>query len=95
MTSLGTTGTQYGTAATGTGADEETMGALATHDGRLIGTFHDWNPRRKSARLQPVSPILVKQFLATASRKQSFRLWITCSDFDRIHGFAMPVLALF
>jgi hypothetical protein len=44
MTSLGTTGTQHGTAATGAGADEETMGALATHDGRLIGTFHDWNP---------------------------------------------------
>jgi hypothetical protein len=44
MTSLGTTGTQHGTATAGTGANEETMGALATHDGRLIGTFHDRNP---------------------------------------------------
>jgi hypothetical protein len=32
MTSLGTTGTQNGTTATGTGTDEETMGALAAHD---------------------------------------------------------------
>lgn len=44
MASLGATGAQYGTAATSTGTNEETMGTLAAHDGWLIGTFHVVNP---------------------------------------------------
>ena len=40
MTTLGTTSGQNGTATAGTRADEETMGALATDDGWLIGAFH-------------------------------------------------------
>lgn len=48
MAAFGTTGAQNSTATAGAGANEETMRALATHDGRLISTFHDWNPYRKA-----------------------------------------------
>jgi hypothetical protein len=47
MTTLGTTGTNNGTAAAGTLAHKETMGALTAHDGRLVSTFHGGIPRRK------------------------------------------------
>jgi len=40
MTALGAASGQNSTTTTGTRADEETVGALATDDGRLIGTFH-------------------------------------------------------
>jgi hypothetical protein len=45
---LGTAGTDHGTTAAGTHANEETVGALAANDGRLIGAFHDRNPCRKA-----------------------------------------------
>jgi hypothetical protein len=64
LATLGTTGTNDGTATTRAHAHEETMGTLAAHDGRLIGTFHDRVPCKKSARLQPVRPILVKHFFS-------------------------------
>jgi hypothetical protein len=70
MTSLGTAGTNDGTTATGTHTDEETMGTLAAYDGGLIGTFHDGVPCEKSARLQPVSHILVKLF-SNSSQKNT------------------------
>ncbi len=40
MTTLSATSGQNGTATTGARANEETMGALATDNGGLIGTFH-------------------------------------------------------
>jgi len=50
MTTLGTTSCQNSTTATGTGANEETMGTLAAHNGRLISTFHGGIPRLKKTR---------------------------------------------
>jgi hypothetical protein len=40
-TALGTAGADDGTTATGAHAHEKTMGTLAAHDRRLVGTFHD------------------------------------------------------
>lgn len=52
MTTLGTTSCQNSTTATGTGANKETMGALAANNGRLVSTFHGETPgERESARL--------------------------------------------
>lgn len=44
-TTLGTTGGDYSLATAGAHANEEAMGALATHDGRLVSTFHDFSKR--------------------------------------------------
>lgn len=40
VAALGATSSQNGAATAGARADEETVGALTTDDGRLIGTFH-------------------------------------------------------
>jgi hypothetical protein len=48
MTSLGTAGTDHGTAATGTHADEKTVGTLAAHDGGLVSAFHVQGSLRKA-----------------------------------------------
>jgi hypothetical protein len=64
VATLGATGTDDGTATTGAHADEKAVGALATHDGRLIGTLHDRIPCEKSARLQLVRPVSVKHYFA-------------------------------
>jgi hypothetical protein len=60
MTALGTARGQNGTATTSARANEETMSALATNDGRLIGTFHvgdspefEFNKGRRSAAENP------------------------------------------
>jgi hypothetical protein len=62
MTTLGAAGADDSATTTGTHADEEAVGTLATHDGRLVSTFHGRVPNKKSARLQPVSPWFVKLF---------------------------------
>ena len=41
LAALGAACVQHGTATTGLHADAEAVGALATGNGRLIGTFHD------------------------------------------------------
>lgn len=41
LTALGAACVQHGTATAGLHADTETVGALATGNGRLIGTLHD------------------------------------------------------
>ena len=41
LAALGAACVQHGTATAGLHADTETVGALATGNGRLIGTFHD------------------------------------------------------
>ena len=60
MTSLGAARGQNGTATTGARADEETVCALTTDDGRLIGTFHvgdspefEFNKGRRNAAENP------------------------------------------
>jgi hypothetical protein len=40
MTALGAARADNATATTRLHANEKTMGALTTHDGRLVGTFH-------------------------------------------------------
>ena len=45
---LGATGANHGAAATGFHANEETVSALATHDGRLVGALHELDPYEKS-----------------------------------------------
>jgi hypothetical protein len=40
MTALGATGSDNGTAAAGAHANKEAVGALAPHDGRLVGALH-------------------------------------------------------
>jgi hypothetical protein len=63
MTTLGATGTDHRTAATGAHTNEEAVGTLATHDGRLIGTLHGFVPCKKSPILQPVTGQPVKHYL--------------------------------
>ena len=60
MTALGATSGQNSTATAGARADEETVGALTTNDGRLIGTFHvgdspefEFNKGRRNAAENP------------------------------------------
>lgn len=60
MTALGAARGQNGTATTGARADEETVSALATDDGRLIGAFHvgdspefEFNKGRRNAAENP------------------------------------------
>jgi hypothetical protein len=55
MAALGTTGGQDSTTTASTRANEETVGTLATDDGRLIGTFHigdspEFNKVRRMSR---------------------------------------------
>lgn len=91
MTSLGATGTQHGTAATGTGADEETMGALATHDGRLVGALHVGILEGKARDYNLLGPFLSSGFfvLRACGRSPGLipGLWITSLDFVRILRF--------
>lgn len=47
MTALGAACADNGTATTGALTNEETVGALTAHNGRLIGTFHGGIPRLK------------------------------------------------
>lgn len=46
MASLGTTRSNYCPSTTGTHANKEAMGTLATYDGGLVGAFHE-NPLNK------------------------------------------------
>lgn len=47
VTTLGPARADHRAATTGAHAYEEAMGALATHDGRLVSTFHDLVPKKK------------------------------------------------
>jgi len=49
---FGATRTDNGTTSAGAHAHEEAVGALAAHDRRLIGAFHDNLPKKWNRRLQ-------------------------------------------
>jgi len=73
MAALGTTGTQHRATAASAGANEEAMGALAAHDGRLISTFHVGSPYRK-ARDYNLLAAFMSSFFSFLGQKNTDRL---------------------
>lgn len=89
VATLGASRADHRTAATGAHAYEEAMGALATHDGRLVSTFHDLVPRKKGKPwITPSSASLVKKFRHLprfhGSTAGTRALWITFLEAARM-----------
>jgi hypothetical protein len=63
MTSLGATGANDGATTTGAHTDEEAVGTLAAHDGRLVSTFHGGFPSLEKRAITAVQGLLVKPMI--------------------------------
>jgi hypothetical protein len=61
VTALGATSADHRATTTGLHPDQETMGALATNDGRLVGTLHDKNPNKDKHAITVKKPFFVKR----------------------------------
>ena len=63
MATLGATGADHGTTATGAHAHKETVGTLAAHDRGLIGAFHGLDLLLKKRAITARRPLFVKTFI--------------------------------
>jgi hypothetical protein len=61
MTPFGAAGTNNSAAPAGFHANQKAMGALATNDGRLVGTLHDKNPNKDKHAITVKKPFFVKR----------------------------------